>query len=103
MYAVRQSPDKFYTAFYALFIFAGIFNCFTARCERLWILSNIGKNKLFLLIMLVISVIQVCMIYFGGEVFRCVPLMFHELSFVILLASTVIPFEMIRRLVYKLK
>ncbi len=103
MYVVRQSPDRFYTAFYALFIFAGIFNCFSARCERLWILSNIGKNKPFILIMLLISVIQICMIYFGGELFRCVPLMFHELSFVILLASSVIPFDMIRRLIYKLK
>ncbi len=103
MYAVSHSADKFYTAFYALFIFAGIFNCFSARCERLWILSNIGKNKPFILIMLLISVIQICMIYFGGEVFRCVPLLFHELSFVILLASTVIPFDMMRRLIYKLK
>ena len=103
IYRVSASPDKFYTAFYALFIFAGIFNCFTARCERLWILSNIGKNKPFILIMLLISIIQICMIYFGGAVFRCVPLLFPELSFVILLASTVIPFDMIRRLIYKLK
>lgn len=103
IYRVSVSPDKFYTAFYALFIFAGIFNCFTARCERLWILSNIGKNKPFILIMLLISTIQICMIYFGGAVFRCVPLLLPELSFVILLASTVIPFDMMRRLVYKLK
>ena len=34
------------TAFYALFIFSGIFNCFGARCERMWIFSNIQKNKL---------------------------------------------------------
>lgn len=103
MYAANLSPDRFYTAFYALFIFAGIFNCFSARCDRLWILSNIGKNKPFILIMLLISVIQICMIYFGGELFRCVPLMFHELSFVILIASSVIPFDMMRRLIYKLK
>lgn len=103
IYRVSESPDKFYTAFYALFIFAGIFNCFVARCERLWLLSNIGKNKPFILIMLLISVIQICMIYFGGVVFRCVPLILPELSFVILLASSVIPFDMLRRLIYKLK
>ena len=103
MYFVSQSYDKFYTAFYALFIFAGIFNCFSARCERLWILSNIGKNKMFIFIMLLISCIQIGMIYFGGELFRCVPLLPHELSFVILLASSVIPFDMTRRLIYKLK
>ena len=103
MYGVNSSIDRFYTAFYALFIFSGIFNCFSARCSRLWILSNIRKNKPFILIMLIISIIQICMIYFGGSVFRCTPLAIHELSFVLLLASTVIPFEMIRRLIYKLK
>lgn len=103
IYRVSDSPDRFYTAFYALFIFSGIFNCFLSRCERLWVLSNIGKNKPFIFIMLLISLIQICMIYFGGAVFRCVPLYLPELTFVILIAATVIPFDMIRRLVYKLK
>ncbi len=103
MYGSIDPGAKFYTAFYALFIFSGIFNCLSARCSRLWLLSNIGKNKPFMLIMVLISLIQVCMIYFGGALFRCVPLVWQELSFVILLALTVIPFEMIRRLVYKLK
>jgi calcium-translocating P-type ATPase len=103
MYGGLIPTDKFYTAFYVLFIFLGIFNCFSARCSRLWILSNIGKNKPFVFIMILISVIQICMVYFGGTVFRCVPLLPYELSFVILLASSVIPFEMARRLIYKLK
>ena len=103
MYGGSTPTYKFYTAFYALFIFSGLFNCFSARCSRLWLLSNIGKNKLFIVIMLLISVVQYCMIYFGGHLFRCVPLAFHELSFVILLSATVIPFEMLRRFIYKLK
>ena len=92
-----------YRRFYALFIFAGIFNCFGARCERLWILSNIRKNKLFIFIIGLISVIQILMIYFGGSVFRTVPLTAKELFSVILLASSVVPFEIIRRIMYKLK
>ena len=44
------------TAFYALFIFAGLFNSFAARCDRFFILSDIGKNKPFILIMLAIAV-----------------------------------------------
>ena len=103
MYGGVYPTEKFYTAFYALFVFSGIFNCFLARCSRLWLLSNIGKNKPFIFIMLLICLIQICMIYFGGSLFRCVPLLTYELSFVILLASTVIPFEMFRRFVYKLK
>lgn len=103
MYGGIYPTEKFYTAFYALFVFSGIFNCLLARCSRLWLLSNISKNRLFVFIMTLICLIQVGMIYFGGRLFRCVPLLLPELSFVILLASTVIPFEMIRRFVIKLK
>ena len=93
----------FMTAFYALFIFAGIFNCFGARCERMWILSKIGKNKPFVVIMSFISVIQILMIYHGGSVFRTVPITARSLIYVILLAASVLPFEMIRRVFYKLR
>lgn len=103
IYKFYSSPDAFYTAFYALFIFLGIFNCFGARSERMWIFSNITKNKLFIAIMLAISVIQIFMIYYGGEVFRCVPLSTKELGFVLGLALTVIPFDMVRRIIEKLK
>ena len=103
IYSYSLSPTKFYTAFYALFIFAGIFNCFAARCERLWLLSNIGKNKPFVFIMLAICAIQIFMIYYGGEVFRCSPLSPKELACAITVAFTVIPFDIVRRTVYKLK
>lgn len=91
------------TAFYALFIFSGIFICFGARCERLFILSNIDKNIGFVFIMLSISVIQILMIYFGGPLFRCVPLTARELVTVIMIAFTTVIFEMIRRVLYKLR
>ena len=90
-------------AFYALFIFAGIFNCFGARCERVNLLSNISKNKPFVFIMLFISTIQIAMIYCGGSIFRTTPLSFAELSTAILIAASVIPFEIIRRIFYKLR
>ena len=103
MYGGGVPTEKFYTAFYALFIFFGIFNCICSRSKRIWLFSNIEKNKLFVFIMMLICLIQIMMIYYGGAVFRCVPLKFKELTFVILLASTVIPFEMIKRLFYKLR
>ena len=80
------------TGFYALFVFAGIFNCFNSRSERLRLFSNIGKNKLFLFIMALIAGIQVLMVYYGGALFRTVPLTIRELLNVILLASLVVPF-----------
>ena len=94
---------RFMTAFYALFIFSGIFNCFSARCERMWILSNIRKNKLFVIIMSLISVIQILMIYYGGSIFRTVPINAKTLIYTILLSSSVLPFEIIRRVFYKLR
>ncbi len=97
-FAFDISVGKFYTAFYALFIFSGIFNSFAARCERINIFAGIAKNKPFVYIMLLISAIQLLMIYFGGAVFRSVPLDLRELLFVIFLASTVLPFDLLRRL-----
>lgn len=91
------------TAFYALFIFLGIFNCFIARSERMSILSGIGKNRLFVFIMLLISMIQIVMIYCGGELFRSSPLSASELFRVIALAFTVIPFDVVRRVLLRLK
>ena len=91
------------SAFYALFIFSGIFNCFGARTERLWLLSNIRRNRPFVFIMAFISVIQICMIYWGGSIFRTVPLLASEFLTVILIAFSVIPFEFIRKAFYKLK
>ena len=100
---IYPDQEKLYTAFYALFIFSGIFNCFVARCERLWILSNITKNTGFVLIMFAISAIQIMMIYFGGDIFRCVPLTFRELWFVISIAFLIIPFDIMRRVMARLK
>ena len=102
-YGFDLSEDKFYTAFYALFVFSGIFNCFTARCERVWFLSNITKNKLFVAVMLLISAIQIFMIYYGGAVFRCTPLTVKEVAFAVVTAFAVVPFDIIRRIVHKLK
>ncbi len=91
------------TAFYALFIFSGIFNCFVARSERLFILNGIGKNRPFILIMLLISSVQIAMIFFGGATFRCVPLTASELSLVLPLSASVIPLDVLRRIIMKLK
>src|SRR5690606_16659636 len=50
------------TAFFALFIFVGIFNTFNARTTRINLISNLLKNKGFILIMILISVIQIFII-----------------------------------------
>jgi len=97
------SNRYFLTAFFALFIFMGIFNAFNARCDSINLFKNLKKNKVFILIFLCISVVQIYLIYFGGSVFRTYGLSIKELLFVILLALSVIPVDMIRKYILKLK
>ena len=101
MFRGESGEIRFLTAFYALFIFLGIFNSFSARCERMWVLSHIEKNKPFIFIMLLISLIQLFIIYYGGELFRAHPLMPNEVTMVILLALTTLPFDTARRMLTK--
>jgi len=100
--AIYGSTASLLTAFYALFIFTGIINSFTARSERLWLFSNIGKNKPFVLIMLFISVIQLLIVYFGGDLFRSTPLTPAKLGFAIVFSLLVLLFDLIRRITQKM-
>ncbi len=99
-----RGDDTYYlTVFFALFIFCGIFNSFNARTERLNLCAHLSKNRPFLLIMPAVAVIQLMMIFFGGEMFRCVPLTVREITTTALLASTVIPADFCRKLLFKRK
>lgn len=103
LFHFRENPIYFLTAFYALFIFSGVFNSFNARTERLNPLANLRKNPLFLLIMLAISVVQLIMIYFGGRVFRTVGLTAAQLRMVILMAFSVIPANLLYKILKRFK
>lgn len=93
--------ESFMTAFFGLFIFAGIFNCFNAHTSRINILSNLKNNKMFLIIILFITIVQIFMIYYGGTMFRTVPLTSYEFIVMLLLSLTVIPIDMIRKIICK--
>ena len=99
----RYDPNNkyFMTAFFALFIFMGIFNSFNARTTRINILSNLSKNKAFLIVTLIIVIVQLYLIYYGGELFRAFGLTLKEIQITILLAATVIPIDWIRKLITK--
>lgn len=97
------SLTRHLTAFYALFIFCGIANSFTARSERMFIFFGLLRNKAFLLIMSFITVIQILIIYFGGSLFRSTPLTPRELVCTALLSLTVLAFDTVRRIFAKLK
>lgn len=91
------------TAFFGLFIFIGIFNCFNARTSRLNLFANILENKVFLIIIAFVFCVQLLLIYFGGSLFRTTGLTLKELEIMILLAATVIPIDFIRKMYLKRK
>ena len=92
-----------YTAFFGLFIFIDIFNSFNARTHRINILANILKNKVFILIIVFIAIIQIILIYFGGSLFRTSGLTLKEFEIMIILSSTVIPIDWIRKIYLRKK
>ena len=91
------------SAFFGLFIFIDIFNSFNARTHRLNLFSNILKNKVFLTIVIIITIIQIILIYYGGSLFRTIGLSFIELQLMILIASTVIPIDFLRKIYLRKK
>ena len=98
MYNHGTGNEYFMTAFFAMFIFAGVFNSFNARTARLRLLTHIWKNKGFMSIMLFVTVIQLLIIYCGGSIFRTTGLTYSELQFVLILSITVIPVDFIRKI-----
>lgn len=100
---IRFDNDSKYlmTAYFAMFIIMNIFNAFNARTDRLNIFANISKNKVFLIIFSFISIVQIYLIYHGGDIFRTYGLTLNEMIFVIILASSVIPVDLLRKYILK--
>ncbi len=99
----RMAQDRIYhlTAFFALFIFTSVFNCFAARTDRFRLFAGIGKNKPFLLIMAAVLAVQLVFVYLGGEVLRTAPLTAAELLYTCGVSLLVIPAEAVRKLLWR--
>ena len=101
----RPHEDRLYllTAFFALFIFTSVFNCFNARTDRLKLTAGLSKNPVFLIIMGAILVIQILFVYLGGSVLRTAPLTAKELILTMLISLSVFPAELIRKALWRLR
>ncbi|MCL2364742.1 MAG: calcium-translocating P-type ATPase, PMCA-type [Defluviitaleaceae bacterium] len=99
----RNDPRYLQTAFFGLFVFAGVFNALNARTTRLNLFANLTRNRLFIVVMSAVVVMQLFLIYRGGTVFRTTGLRRDELLLVIGLASLVIGCDLLRKLVLRLK
>lgn len=101
LYRIGNNDKYLMTAFFGLFIFLAIFNAFNARTYRINIFAHILKNKAFLLVISFIVLIQIFLIYYGGEIFRTTGLTFYEFEIMILLAFSIIPVDFIRKWILK--
>ena len=86
------------TGYFAFFIFLAVFNAFNARTDRINLLDNIGGNPGFLKVMALIVVVQIGMTYLGGAILRCYGLTGGEWAFVLAMAFTIIPVDIVRKM-----
>ena len=88
----------FLSAFFALFVFSGLAAAFCARKEGPDLLSGLLRNRAFLGIIGLAGLVQLALLYFGGVVFRTQPLPLPMLGQILLLSLSVIPADLICKL-----
>ncbi len=99
MFRAAADNNFLMTGYFCFFVFSAVFNAFNARTEQLNLFDNIRGNRGFLKIILLIVVVQVALAYLGGEIFRCHGLDLQEWAFVLALAFTIIPVDLLRKLI----
>lgn len=96
------TPISKLTAFFGLLIFISIFNALSARTNRLNITANINKNKVFIAIIGFITIVQIFIIYKGGDLFRTHGLNMKEFIIMFILSISVLPVDFIRKIIIKM-
>lgn len=93
--------NHFMTSFFCLFIFLATFNAFNARTHRLNIFAHLSENKIFLLIILFIIIVQIYITYSGITIFQTTRINIKELLITIVLSFSIIPLDIIRKIITK--
>ena len=93
--------NHFMTSFFCLFIFLATFNAFNARTHRLNIFAHLSENKIFLLIILFIIIVQISITYSDITIFQTTRINIKELLITIVLSFSIIPLDIIRKIITK--
>jgi magnesium-transporting ATPase (P-type) len=99
--AIVHDEQTFATVFFTFFMFLNICNAFNARTTRVNIFSGVRENKTFMVIMWLIILSQFVIIYWGGSVFRTIPLPLIYVALATVLSMLIIPAEMLRKVLVK--
>lgn len=93
---------EMYTVYFVAFIFASLFNGLNVRTEDFHLLKDIKKNKMFIILFVVIALITILMTFIGGEVLRMAPLDGAEWVLVAGLSIGMIIVDLIRKAIIKI-
>lgn len=104
-----DTEEQKLTAYFVLFILSALFNGFNVRDEKFAIFSGLNENTGFLKVFFLIIAVQACIVNAGlvnleifkwiSEMFSCVPFGITGWPVVIVLGFTMIPVDLIRKLV----
>ena len=102
------NEEQHLTGYFVLFIVAAMFNGFNVRDDGFAIFSGLNENKDFIKVFLIIIIVQALLVNAAivplapfqwiGEMFSCVPFGIKGWIAVVLLACTMIPADMVRKL-----
>ncbi len=95
------NQQVFVTVFFTFFMFLNVCNAFNARADGINLLRGLFKNQAFIIVMLSIVVSQFVIIFWGGGIFRTVPIDWGYIIFAGVLALSMLPAEMFRRVVFR--
>ena len=86
-----RGTAHFYTAFFSIFVFSGLFGAFHARTDSPDPFRRMKGGGSFVIFIALTSLCQIALLYFGGTVFRTSGLTFAELILTLALSATVLP------------
>lgn len=95
------NQQVFVTVFFTFFMFLNVCNAFNARANGINLLRGLFKNQAFVIIMVAIVLSQFLIVFFGGGVFRTVPVDFGYIVFAGILALSMLPAEMLRHVIFR--
>lgn len=101
--AIFATPELAITARFALLCFMAVFNGFTIRTESMNLFNGLGKNKAFSVIAVGIMIMTLLLCNIAGSFVQTVPLDLRHWITVIIVAFMIVPVDIIRKGIKKIK
>ena len=95
-----SNTEEHMTAYFSMFVLCAVFNGFNVRSNTVNIFEHIKENMSFLKVMGIIVVVQVILTIVGGDFFSCTPITPVHWLVIIVMAFTIIPVDMIRKVIF---